>query len=143
MRVFLAVICSLLTMFSVNTDQEPDENDPYLIPMVSAELKLNAEGHRFIHSWSQKRLVQLGDRVSVSILKILEPAEWKDPQKVRSCLIVIRAAFAEPQRISVEADRSPKVTFFVLNYWKSQLTDLDSQTDINNTIEFVKEKTAK
>jgi hypothetical protein len=99
------MICLLLAVVAASADEEPEGQDPYWIPLVTAQLKMNAEGRRIIHSWSQKRLVQLGDRVSVSILKILEPAELKDPEKVKSCLIVIREAFAQPQMISVETDR--------------------------------------
>ena len=143
MRVVSIVISLLLTMVPVIADEKPDGQDPYSIPLVSAELKMNAEGRRVIHSWSQKRLVQLGDRVSVTILKILEPAELKDPQKVKSCLIVIRQAFAQPQMISVDADKDPRVTLFLLDYWKSQIADPEAQREIQSTLAFVKEKTAK
>ena len=143
MRFFSLIVCLLLTMVIIRADDASEGQDPYLIPMVRAELLMNSEGRRVIHSWSQKRLVQLGDRVSVSILKILEPADLKDPEKVKSCLIVIRDAFAQPEMISAEADRDPKVTIFVLSYWRSQLTDPEAQAEIAKTVEFVKEKTAK
>ena len=65
---------------------------------------MNARGERVITSQMQKGLVRLGDRAAVSILKILEPADLKNPQSVKNCLLVIREAFVQPQIISLEAN---------------------------------------
>src|SRR5271166_5089932 len=122
MRIFAIVSLFLLASGSATSEQF-ETQDPYWLNMVSVELKLNANGQRVISSWSQKRLERLGDRVSVSILKILEPDELKDPEKVQTCLSIIRRAYVQPHFISFEADKDPKVTLFLLEYWKQNIND--------------------
>jgi hypothetical protein len=125
------------------TNGQTDIHDPYSINLVSAVLKMNWSGQRVIISWGQKGLARLGDRVSVSILKILEPDELKDPQNVRTCLLVIREAFAQPQFISFDADKDPRVTLFLIDYWKQNVPDPDVQDDIHKTLGIVDKNTAR
>jgi hypothetical protein len=141
MRSFLMWMPLVVLVTSLNGQSEVP--DPYWISLISFELKVNSEGRRVVSSWSQKRLVQLGDRVAVSILKILEPAELTNPQKVKSYLPIVRTAFTEPVCISLETDKDPKVTVFLLNYLGKNVSDPVVQEEIHRTLEFVKEQTAK
>lgn len=129
-------------MIAAAVIQGPDTEDPYWLSLVSSELKMNADGRRVITSWGQKNLARLGDRVSVSILKILGPSELTNPDRVKGCLLLIREAFAQPQFISLEIDKDPKVTRFLLNYWRQNVADPTAQQDIRETLEIVTEKTA-
>ena len=139
----LAIMWLPFVLFASSLDAGPESQDPYWISLVSSELKVNSGGQRIISSWSQKRLVQMGDRVSVSILKILELADLKDAQKARSCLPIIRDAFTQPELISLEVDRDPKVTLFLLNYFRTEISDPQLQVEVGKTVEFVKQKTTK
>jgi hypothetical protein len=136
----LAMTCVSLLMVTLVSGQS-EAPDPYFMSLVGAELKMNSDGQRVISSWSQKRLATLGDRVSVSILKILQPAELRDPQTVQTCLFIIEEAFTQPNSISLEADKDPRVTLFLLQYFREAISDPDAREKIQNTVHFVKSKT--
>jgi hypothetical protein len=118
----------------------PEEPDPYWTDIIKFEFKMNENGQRVISSWSQRILVQLGDRAAVSILKILEPAEVKDPEKIKASLFIIRQAFAAPQSISLEVDKDPRVTLFLLEYWKQNINDPKTQDEVQETLRYVQEQ---
>ena len=142
MRILIGTLMALLAMATMQNGQI-DTHDPYSVNLVSAELKMNSSGQRVTTSWGQKGLARLGDRVSVSILKIVEPDELKDPQKVKTCLLLIREAFAQPQFISLDADKDPRVTLFLIDYWKQNVPDPEVQDNIRRTLGIVKENTAR
>lgn len=77
----LMVATLLLSAMAASLSPQSDSQDPYGINLVSTELKMNENGQRVINSWSEKNLARLGDRVSIAILKILEPRELQDPRK--------------------------------------------------------------
>ncbi len=111
--------------------------DPYSLNLVSSELKMNSAGHRIVRSWAQKRLVLLGDGVSVALLKLLDDSDLRNPQRVREMLPIIRDAFSQPNSIAIEADKKPTVTIFLLNYIRLNISDLQVQSDIRRTMDFI------
>ena len=115
-------------------------DDPYSLAIVNFELQMRS-GKRVIHGFSQKRLPELGDRVSVALLKLLPVQRLSDLETIRTFLPIIRDAFAETRFVSVKADKRPQVTLFLLDYLQQRIIDDQIQLDIQQTIEFVKEKT--
>jgi hypothetical protein len=138
-RMIVLVVASLLVLVMGVGGQSG--SDPYSLNLVSFELKMNSGGRRAVHSWSQKRLVGLGDGIGVAILKILEGPDLKNPETVRDFLPIIRDSFAQPQLISKEVDRTPKVTLFLLRYLQQGVQDSQVQQEIRQTIDFVEKQT--
>jgi len=118
--------------------QEATEDD-YSIPTVIILMKQTTGlGSGF----AEKQVNRLGDRVSIALLKILEETDFKDAQKVKSILPLIRASFLFPELIKYREDRNPKVTLFMLQKIESDIEDAKLKSDITALIEFIKEKTA-
>jgi hypothetical protein len=140
MRIALLVFC-LVLIPTVLLDGQSEAPDPYSIGLVKFELQMRSGGRKVIHGFSQKGLVRLGDGVSDAILKILDDQELTRPDAVRNFLPIIRDSFAEPRLISIEADKTPRVTLFLLDYLKQRVNDAQTQQDIQETVDFIKTKT--
>ena len=123
-------------------DEGDESSDPYSIRLVSFELSMRSGGRKFRHSFTQKGLHRLGDGVSVALLKIFDKEQLTDDKTARSILPIIRDSFSHPQMISVEVDKSPKVTLFLLDYLRGIASDSQAKDEIQRTIDFVKEQTA-
>jgi hypothetical protein len=106
------------------------------------EMEMRSGGRRVIHGFSQKYLARLGDGVSIAILKLLDKDALSKPETVRDFLPIIRDAFAFPELISIETDKTPRVTLFLLDYLGGKVTDLETTRQIHETVEFVKGKEA-
>lgn len=143
MRMLVILWLATVPFISLLNAQTGGAEDPYSLDVVSFELRINSGGQRVTHSWSQKRLVALGDGVSVALLKILEPDELKNPERVKDYAPIIRAAFNQPQSISLESNKDPKVTLFLLGYLRQNVTDSAVQELLQQTEEFVRQKTAR
>ncbi|MDQ5845793.1 MAG: hypothetical protein M3539_10925 [Acidobacteriota bacterium] len=123
-----------------NTNQNVTEqrDDAYSIHLVENLLQYPTQlGAGF----TEKQLNRLGDRVSIALLKILPEGELSNPQKVRSFLPLIRAAFLYPNLISIGEDRKPKVTLFLLRHLENEAKDRWLKEEIVQLRDFVKEKT--
>jgi hypothetical protein len=142
MRLMTTTLTVLLLLVGW-LNAESNSSDPDSLDAVRVELQLNSGGRRVTHSWSQKRLVLLGDRMSIAIVKILDEQDLKNPGNVSSFLPLIRTSFSNPQFVSIESDKEPKVTFLLLQYLRQNVEDAQVQQEIEQTIEFVREKTAQ
>ncbi|HXC42387.1 MAG TPA: hypothetical protein VNY51_02570 [Candidatus Dormibacteraeota bacterium] len=142
MRTMLISLLSILALTPLLNAQDEGAGDPYSLSIVRFELKMNSGGRRVVHSWSQKRLTQLGDGVSVALLKILSPKDLKDPERLSEYLSLIRSSFASPDTVSIEANKSPQVTLFLLGWLRQNVTGSASQALIEQTEEFVRLQTA-
>lgn len=142
MRILVIVCLALAPFAPLLSAQTESMDDPYSLGLIRFELKMNSQGRRVIHSWSQKRLFQLGDGVSVALLKILEPDELKSPDNVKAYMPLIQASFAEPQAVLLEENKDPKVTLFLIGYLRQNIPDPEVQALILKTEEFVLQKTA-
>jgi hypothetical protein len=134
-RTILRVILVFVSLTVAGYGQSM--NDPYSLNLVSTELNANSGGRRIVRSWAQKRLVLLGDGVSVALLKILDDSDLKNPEKVRDLLPIIRDAFSRPESIAIEADRKPRVTLFLLNYIRQNISDSEAQSEVQKTMDFI------
>jgi hypothetical protein len=142
MRIIVTILVALLPLVC-SLDAQSDSSDPDSVNIVSFELKMNSGGRRVIHSWSQKRLVQLGDRVSIALLKILDDTDLKNPATVRDFLPIIRSSFSAPQFVSIESDRKPRVTLLFLEHLQQNIDDAEVRQEIQQTVEFIKAKATK
>lgn len=130
---------SLLLAIALGGQEKPPT--PYAINVVQSALRTRSGGQKFILSQTAKSLARLGDCVSIALLKILEDRELTSPDKVRDFLPLIRDAFSHPEIISIEADKSPRVTLFLLNYVLQSTADAQMQHEIQQTIDFIRTKT--
>jgi hypothetical protein len=140
MRILLFVCCALLTLV-VSSGGQSGEADPYSLTIVKFELQMRLGKQKIIHSFSQKSLIRLGDGVSIAILKLLDDSALTNPETVRSLLPIVRDAFAAPQLISIEADKTPRVTLFLLNYLRLKVSDPETQRTIQDATDFVEHQT--
>ena len=88
-----------------------------------------------------KHLQRLGDGISIALLKIMEEQNFTDPKTVEASLSLIRLSFSYPQIISLEADKKPKVTLFLLKHLDQNVFDSQTKRDIQETIQYVERQT--
>lgn len=134
-------LLALCLALSLLPHDKPEDSDPYSLRLVSFELKMRSGGKRVIHGSTQKRLPGLGDRVAVAPLKLLDQQQLSDAQTVRDFLPIIENAFLQPQSISIEADKKPDITLFLLYYLRQNIADVETRQAIQQTMDFVKQKT--
>jgi len=140
MRMFGLTFACLLFLIQLVAGQQAEDNDPYSTDLVAYELGINTNSQRVVHSWSQKRLVQMGDAVSIALLKVLTPDDLGNASKVRDALPIIRNAFSQPELIGIKSDRYPRVTNFLLGTLKQRIADQQIQSEIQMTLDYVREK---
>lgn len=143
MRVLAFAFLMVIPLAPLLTGQAEGDDDPYNLAVMRFELKANSAGQRMIHSWSRKRLIQLGDGASVALLKILTPDELRDPERVKEYAPIIQTCFSEPGSILLETNKDPKVTFFLLSHLQRDINDPSAQELLRQTEEFVRQKTAR
>jgi hypothetical protein len=104
-------------------------------------MALKAQSQGLIIAKINTNVARKGDQVSIAILKILNEGELTDPHAVERFLPVIRDSFSQPQLISLDIDKKPKVTLFLLNFLQRSVPDPQTRREIAETIRFVNEKT--
>jgi len=139
MRVFVT-LCSVLLTFAIPLSVQLDEADPYSVEFVRSALRLHSQGIYF--SVVEKNIPRRGDQISIALLKIFTDDELSNPQIVRSFLPLIQKSFSQPDAISMDVDKKPRVTLFLLKYLQRNISDVQTQRDIEETIKFVQEKAA-
>jgi hypothetical protein len=136
MRI-LSAACSIAIVFSTCAAQGRD--DPYSMRLVQSLLHYPAQlGSGF----TEKQLNRLGDRVSIALVKSLQPEDLKNPQEIRQVLAIIGAAFLAPQLIVVPEDKKPAVTLLLLNYLEATVQDEVLKKEIVDLTSALKERTA-
>lgn len=128
------VLCSALTWAA----GQSQEADPYSINLVQMALKTESQGLGIAKI--QTAVARRGDQVSIALLKVLSERDLTDPQTVERFLPLVRDSFAQPQFISIDVDRKPEVTLFLLKFLQANVRDPQVQRDIKATIKFVEEK---
>jgi hypothetical protein len=136
MRFVAAIFCAFL-ICTAPIPGQADADDPYSITFVQNNFKsaMALPGGKF--GSAVKDFQRLGDGVSIAILKILEEQDMKNPKSVEACLSLIRDSFSYPPIISINVNKKPKVTMFLLNYLRQSALDPQIQRDIQQTIEYV------
>ena len=107
------------------------KNDPYEVGMVSKALRIASqeiystadERELFPVSPDGRGIVQVGDAVSVAILKIVNLKELTQKETATAYLRVVHMAFYAPEKILLASDREPKVTLSLLGYLQDHETD--------------------
>lgn len=84
----------------------------------------------------------LGDQVSVAILRVYGIDGVSSPKAIGEYLPIIREAFLDSDEISNESDRTPVVTLLLLQSVKQKIVDKNLLQDVESTLAFVKSKTA-
>lgn len=136
-----AMLCCLLAFCAAMSGDKTKMSDPYSVSLIKFELSMRSGGRKMIHSYAQKGLYRLGDGASVALLKTLEAEALKNPQTVREILPIIRDSFSQPEQIEADTDQNPKVTIFLLNHLHQNIQDDQVRSEIQQTIDFVKQKT--
>jgi hypothetical protein len=143
MRLALVICCAIVAITVSAQGQSSDDPDHYSVNTVRFALKLHSQSQQIIMSQTQRALARLGDGVSDALLKILTEDELTNPSMIKTFLPVVRDSFAQPENISAEVDKEPRVTLFLLKYLQLHVSDTQVLQDIQATIEVVKAKTAK
>jgi hypothetical protein len=115
--------------------------DPYSLRFVETELRVRSIERSLIHSWTQKRLVRMGDVIGVALLKLLSEEEIRNPRTIRDALPIMRNCFDHPELISIESDKKPKVTNLLLHHLLENIQDSDARREIQETLDFIAQKT--
>ncbi len=117
MSRIILVLLGVLVLQMDAPEKRTHDIDPYQIRVVEFELKMRAPGGpQVISSFSQKRIIGLGDAVSIAIIKLLPSDRLDDPNLVRTILPLLRDAFSNPDLISRQEDREPRVSLMLLRY---------------------------
>src|SRR5260370_23293073 len=137
MRVLVMLSLAFLIL-AIPVNGQLDEGDPYSIDFVHKALSLHSQGAYV--SFVEKNVPRRGDQTSIALLKTFSDAELSNPQIVKSFLPLIQQSFSEPGAISMDIDKKPRVTLFLLKYLERNISDAQTQRDIQETIKFVQEK---
>jgi hypothetical protein len=138
----LVLLGSLLTVSGPSHDavqiDTDTTDDAYSIRLVENLLRYPSQlGSGF----GEKQLARLGDRVSIALLKILGEDELAKPERIRTLIPLVRAAFLEPKLISLAEDRKPNVTVFLLKHLKQEAKDPQLKKEVSDLTDYVKQKT--
>ena len=100
------------------------DNDPYFTRFVSSAFQFVAdppnrpvasfEFKKFTHS--SPSLLELGDGVTIAVLKLLDRKELLVPKNTSAYLILVRNAFSYKEKVKEKSNLEPKATLFVLDY---------------------------
>lgn len=137
----LTLLCFAFFVCSMPVLGQAHEEDPYALKFVETNLRIASTMPGGPIPSVVKDFQRLGDGVSIALLKILEQQDLTKPSTVESFLPLIRDAFSFPSIISVEANKKPKVTLFLLKYLEQNVSSQQARRDIQQTIKFVKDKT--
>ncbi len=105
----------------------PTRTDTYSIAFVNSAfqyfkdsakngMRLSTDVDRFINSHNSPSLYELGDAVSIAVLKIYDLDELTRPENTREYLTLVRISFSERSRVLEKSDQIPRVTSVVLDY---------------------------
>jgi len=130
----------VLLTFAIPLNGQLNEADPYSIDFVHKALSLHSQG--IYVSFVEKNIPRRGDQISIALLKIFTDVELSTPEIVRSFLLLIQQSFSQPEAISMDIDKKPRVALFLLNYLQRNISDTQTQRHIEETIKFLQEKAA-
>jgi hypothetical protein len=98
---------------------------------------------RMYSGWDEKTFNRSGDLVAVAVLKSMDDSEMAFPKNAKWVLLVIREAFACPQRcVQVTDDRRPRITLLLLEHL-NEITRGKMQADIKEVRQFILEQASK
>jgi hypothetical protein len=137
-------ISSLLVAVAMMVSQQVSDSrtDPYWTGLVKSALEYFKHGgfgfdeKKFmISSSGSPSLPQMGDRVSIALLKIFSPEEMIQTENANACLNAVRSAFVDRKSVSEPSDQEPKVTFCILEYLREKRP---SDRNFQKRIDYIK-----
>ena len=139
------LICGILTMAMLVplVGEDLERPDPYSLSVVQFVLKMRSGGRKIVFTPAQKQLYQMGDGVSIALIKILDEKDLTNPKIVKDALSIIVDGFEEPQLISLEMDTKPNATLLLLHHVGQNITDIDVQQEIQKTVSLVQTKASE
>jgi len=110
--------------YRTQSDCSAIQADPYSIAFVQSALRFLEDsamrgsfgGEQTQYMYGTPSLPQLGDDVSIAIVKTLDAQELAKPETAYRYLELVALAFSDQNKIVREADKDPRVTMFVLDY---------------------------
>ena len=88
-------------------------------------------------SWDDKRFNRSGDLAAVAVLKTLDDSEMASSENAKAVLLILRSAFACPERcVKVTDDRRPRISLLLLEHL-NEITHGKMQADIEQAKQFV------
>ncbi len=141
MRFFTTLFCVILFCGAPLVGQTEDA-DPYSIRLVQNNLQMAEAGLAGTLASVNKHFQRLGDGISIALLKIMDEQDLTDPKIVEASLSLIRLSFSYPKIISLEVDKKPKVTLFLLKHMDRNAFDTQTRQHIQETIQYVEHQTA-
>jgi hypothetical protein len=130
----------LAAAFAINAggQQTPQhfQEDPYGISLVQYLIQSNSGSLRITDGTFERHVPELGDRVSICLLKLYSEQDLLKPENVRAYLPLIKESYSSAGMIAHQEDVKPSVTLFLLHYLDRNLkdaalrkgvTDLESQ----------------
>ena len=135
----LSLIASVVLL--LGPQQLPQGNDPYSLLNVRSAMDNLSKG--VVFGGDMKTIPRLGDACSIAILKLVDRQDLSERKTVVVVLAMINNAFAHPDQISINLDREPRVTMFLLDYLLETVKESEVQSRIRWTIQYVKQQTSK
>ena len=83
-------------------------------------LRLSSDVDRFLNGYNSPSLHQLGDAVSIAVLKICTLDELIKPENARTYLTIVRNSFADRSKVLEKSDQDPRVTSLMLDYFEQK-----------------------
>jgi hypothetical protein len=144
MRVHFVFVCvASLALASLEQDwQACKPQGDYSFNDVKAAVH-RVTSSRMYSGWDEKTFNRSGDLVAVAVLKSIDDRQMASPENVKWVLLVIREAFACPQRcVQVTDDRRPRITLLLLEHL-NEITRGKMQADIKEVKQFVLEQASE
>ena len=90
--------------------------------------------------WDEKIFNRLGDLTAVAVLKTLDDSEMTSTEGAKWVLMVVREAFACPQKcVQVADDRQPRISLLLLEHL-NEITHGKMRADIEEVKQFILEQ---
>jgi hypothetical protein len=136
----LAGTCLLTVRAQTPEGTRVTETDTYSVKVVSSALEFLKNPERKPQSSIEAKqyiypLLQLGDRISVAVLKIFGRNQLIELENVEAYLTAARNAFSDRRSVLDKSDLDPTITLFVLEYLQEKEV---SDTGIEKRIDYMK-----
>src|SRR6266849_2441933 len=138
-RVCLCLLFLLVPQFAATwpglrpASSNPSGEDPYAERTIRTAMALNGVSVSF----TEKEINRLGDRAAIGIMRMVADQPLTQPGQVKIVLSILQDAFRVPGIITVDADRQPKATLFLLASLQNLSISRDLTAEIGQTKAFV------
>jgi hypothetical protein len=128
----VALLCTSFYLILAEQTKSPDacpqaKDDLYTLVFVKfafESFKNQAVWGAQIHHFNNNSpgLPQLGDAVSIGVLKLYSLDELVTPENIRSYLTLVVYSFSDRKRVLEKSDQEPRITSLVLGYIEQRKT---------------------